>query len=51
MNILELKTLLEYVLEQMRSCKSAAECQEVMQTAIGLCVMPFMFRPPEEQHL
>ncbi len=37
MNTLEFKTVLEYVLDQMRTCKSADECQEVMQNAIDLC--------------
>lgn len=37
MNTQELKTMLEYVLNQMRTCKSTEECQEVMQTAIDLC--------------
>lgn len=37
MNNLEIKTMLEYVLGQMKSCKSAEECHQVMQSAIDLC--------------
>jgi len=29
--------MLEYVQDQMRPCKTAEECNEVMQTAIDLC--------------
>lgn len=37
MNTLEIKTMLEYVLDQMRICKSSEECHEVVQNAIDLC--------------
>jgi len=37
MNTKDIKTMIEYVHDQMQSCKTAEECREVMQTAINLC--------------
>ena len=37
MNTKDVKTMLEYVLDQMRTCKSVEECHQVIQSAIDLC--------------